>query len=236
MRSGRGSGCIAWLGNRSEIQTVKMIYAVQLFLFRGFFTVLNQLEVREVTEIYLAEDHLLLETGYRDPQIHSHSATHVLVGLHGDMRLITEKENILCCGALLSSGTVHTVDSLGMPLLVLLLDVTSTVSEQIQRLETLDGKTAERIALSYRTLAAGNPADGYEKFFMEVMVLLKMKGSGSRITDERIIHAMRFAKEHLQDEVTAGEASEAASLAAGFSARHILPQPIKRCSALPQAT
>lgn len=53
---------------------------------------------------------------------------------------------------------------------------------------------------------------GMKRFFMEVMALLKMKGYGSRITDERIIHAMRFAKEHLQDEVTAGEAAEAACL------------------------
>lgn len=165
-----------------------------------------------MTEIYLAEDHLLLETGYHDPQMHSHSAAHVLVGLHGDMRVITENETILCRGALLPSGTAHTVDSFGNPLLVFLFDVTSTVSEQIQRMAALDRGTAERIALSYRTLAAGNPADGYETFFMEVMALLKMKGYGSRITDERIIHAMRFAKEHLQDEVTAGEAAEAACL------------------------
>lgn len=165
-----------------------------------------------MTEIYLAEDHLLLETGYYDPQMHSHSAAHVLVGLHGDMRVITENETILCRGALLPSGTAHTVDSFGNPLLVFLFDVTSTVSEQIQRMAALERGTAERIALSYRTLAAENPADGYETFFMEVMALLKMKGYGSRITDERIIHAARFAKEHLQDEVTAGEAAEAACL------------------------
>lgn len=121
MKSGKGSGCIAWSGNRYEIQAVKIIYAVQLFLFCGLFTALKQLEVREVTEIYLAENHLLLETGYHDPQIHSHSAAHILLGFHGDMRVITEKENILCRGALLSSGT------------------------------------AECIALSYRTFAAGNP-------------------------------------------------------------------------------
>ena len=129
MRSEKDSGCIAWSGNRHEIQAVKIIYAVQLFLFCGLFTALKQLEVREVTEIYLAENHLLLETGYHDPQIHSHSAAHILLGLHGDMRVITEKETILCRGALLPSGTAHTVDSFGRPLLVFLLDVTSTVSE-----------------------------------------------------------------------------------------------------------
>lgn len=41
MRSEKGSGCIAWSGNRSEIQAVKMIYAVQLFLCCGLFTALS---------------------------------------------------------------------------------------------------------------------------------------------------------------------------------------------------
>ena len=44
-----------------------------------------------MTEIYLAENHLLLKTGYGNPEMHSHSACHVLVGLQGDMRVITEK-------------------------------------------------------------------------------------------------------------------------------------------------
>ena len=80
MRSGKGSGCTAWSGNRSEILEAKMIYAPQLFLFCGLFTVLKQLEVREVTDIYLAEDHLLLETGYhpdsrkRDDEFSPHLA------------------------------------------------------------------------------------------------------------------------------------------------------------------
>ena len=44
-----------------------------------------------MTEIYLTENHLLLKTGYGNPKMHSHSACHVLVGLQGDMRVITEK-------------------------------------------------------------------------------------------------------------------------------------------------
>ena len=56
-----------------------------------------------MTEIYLAENHLLLKTGYGNPEMHSHSACHVLVGLQGDMRVITEKETVMCRGAILPS-------------------------------------------------------------------------------------------------------------------------------------
>ena len=117
-----------------------------------------------MTEIYLAENHLLLKTGYGNPEMHSHSACHVLVGLQGDMRVITEKETVMCRGAILPSGMVHTVESFGEPLLVFLFDVTSTVSERMRSFIVLEEGTAEGVALSYLMLTAGNPERITENF------------------------------------------------------------------------
>ena len=156
-----------------------------------------------MTEIYLAENHLLLKSGYGNPEMHSHLACHVLVGLQGDMRVITEKETVMCRGTILPSGMVHTVESFGKPLLVFLFDITSTVSERMQRFTVLKEQAAEDIALSYQTFTAGNPEKDYGKFFRKVMELIGIKEIGSRITDERILLAMKFAEAHLQDEVTA---------------------------------
>ena len=165
-----------------------------------------------MTEIYLAENHLLLKTGYGNPEMHSHSACHVLVGLQGDMRVITEKETVMCRGAILPSGIVHTVESFGEPLLVFLFDVTSTVSERMRSFMVLEERTAEGVALSYQTLTDGNSDKDYGKFFRETMEWIGIKEVGSRITDERISLAMRFAEEHLQVEVTAKDAAGAACL------------------------
>ena len=165
-----------------------------------------------MTEIYLAENHLLLKTGYGNPEMHSHSACHVLVGLQGDMHVITEKETVMCRGAILPSGMVHTVESFGESLLVFLFDITSTVSERMRSFMVLEERTAEKIALSYQTLTAGDPVKDYGKFFRETMGQIGIKEICSRITDERILFAMRFAEEHLQDEVTAKDAAGAACL------------------------
>ena len=165
-----------------------------------------------MTEIYLAENHLLLKTGYGNPEIHSHSACHVLVGLQGDMRVLTEKETVMCRGAILPSGMVHTVESFGEPLLVFLFDVTSTVSEQTQRFVVLEERTAESIALSYQTFTAGELVKDYGKFFRETMEWIGIKEVGIRITDERILFAMRFVEDHLQDTVTAKDAAGAVCL------------------------
>lgn len=165
-----------------------------------------------MTEIYLAQDHLLLKAGYGNPEMHSHSACHVLIGLYGNMRVMTEEEDIMCRGIFLPSGIAHTVDSFDKPILVFLFDITSAVSEQIRQLATLEEKAAEEIARSYLKLSAGNPADDYGKFFMEALEVLGIHKVGSRITDERIAYAMQFIEEHLQENVTAKNAAAAACL------------------------
>lgn len=165
-----------------------------------------------MTEIYLAKDHLLLESGYGNPQMHSHWASHVLVSLYGDMCVVTDRESVVCRGAVLPSGTSHTVDGFGRPILVFLFDITSVVSERIGTFAVLEEQIAERIASSYQQLKAGNLSKNYENFFTEVMGLIGVNKIGSRIADERIIHAIRFVEEHLQDAVTAKDAAEAVYL------------------------
>lgn len=145
-----------------------------------------------MTEIYLAENHLLLEAGYGKPEMRSHSACHVLISLYGDMRVIMDKEDVICCGAVLPSGTAHIVDNFGEPFLVFLFDITSSVAGQIRYFAVLEEQAAEDIACSYQMLTDGNPEEVYENFFMEVMGIPGICGVGSRITDERIITDMYF--------------------------------------------
>ncbi|MCM1543616.1 MAG: AraC family transcriptional regulator [Blautia sp.] len=165
-----------------------------------------------MTEIYLAKNHLLLEAGYGNPEMHSHSACHVLIGLHGDMRIVTDKEDIICHGAILPSGMIHTVESFGKPLLVFLFDITSAVSEQIQYFTALEKQAAEDIACSYQMLPGQNPAKTYRKFYMQAMERLGICEAGSRVTDGRIALAMRFVEEHIWENVTAKDAAGAACL------------------------
>lgn len=165
-----------------------------------------------MTEIYLAENHLLLEAGYGSPKMHSHSACHILIGLHGDMRVITENGDIKCRGAILPSGMPHTVDSFGKTLLVFLFDVTPMVSERVRDFTLLEPCDAEEIVCSYQMLAGHNPAKVYGTFFKKVMQILGLQETGSRITDERIIAAMHFAEGHIQKNVTVKDAADVACL------------------------
>lgn len=165
-----------------------------------------------MTEIYLAKTHLLLKTGYGNPEMHSHSASHIIIGLEGNMKVNVNGESTVCGGALLPSGIRHTVDGFGRPLLVFMFDITSKVSERITDFKSLNAQEAERIVSAWRSWESEKTVEGYEDFWAEVMAALEISEAGSRVSDERIAAAMRYVKKHLQDDIKLKDAVETAYL------------------------
>lgn len=166
----------------------------------------------KMTEIYLAKTHLLIRSGYGDPQMHSHSACHIIIGLYGDIRVFADGESVMCSGALVPSGVCHTVDGSGSPLLVFMFDIMSKISEQITDFKVLKKQDTERIVSAWQLWEIEKNREDYEFFFREVMTLLGMSETGSRVSDERVAEAMRFVKEHLNDDVTVKDAAESVYL------------------------
>lgn len=166
-----------------------------------------------MTEIYLSDNHLLLQSGYENPEMHSHSACHILISLCGEMQIILDKEKVTCRGALIPSGMKHTVRNFNLPLLVFLFDNTTTVSEQIQTFQLLDEETVHRIVLAYETYHSGGSLQkDYPNYLSYVMTQLGLREIGSTITDERIISAMQFVDEHISDNIGIEDAAKAAFL------------------------
>lgn len=169
-----------------------------------------------MTEIYLSENHLMLQSGYENPEMHSHSACHILIGLRGGMEIILEKEKVKCHGALIPSGMAHTVHNFNMPMLVFLFDNTTTVSQQIQNFQALDKETVQRIVFAYEKYHNGSSLqDDYKNYLSSVMIQLGMSEIGSKIIDERIISAMHFVEEHISENICVKDAAKTAFLSIG---------------------
>lgn len=117
-----------------------------------------------MTEIYLAKTHLLIKSGYGNPEMHSHSSSHIIIGLEGDMKVSVNGESVVCGGAFLPSGVSHTVDGFGRPLLVFMFDVTSKVSEQITDFRSLKAQEAERIVSAWQLYDGCKTEETYEGF------------------------------------------------------------------------
>lgn len=168
-----------------------------------------------MTEIYMAKNYLLLNAGYGNLEMHSHSASHIIIGLEGDMKVSVNGESVVCGGAFLPSGVSHTVDGFGRPLLVFMFDVTSKVSERITDFRNLKAQEAERIVSAWQLYDSCKTEEAYEGFWAKIAAALGISETGSRVSDERIIAAMCFVKEHLNDDVTVRDAAESVYLSEG---------------------
>lgn len=57
-----------------------------------------------MNEIYLAKNHLMIKTEYKDPEVHRHSAAHILISLEGPVRFQVDGQEMTGFGAVIPSG------------------------------------------------------------------------------------------------------------------------------------
>lgn len=166
-----------------------------------------------MTEIYLSLNHLMLKSGYGDPELHSHLAAHVLVSLSGCVDVIAAGRSMKCAGALIPSGCPHTVTSGGAPVLVFLFDSTTAVAARISEVSEIAPEAAARIAAGYAAMRqSGDIPRAYQAFLAETLSLLGLPGCEARTADERIAAALGYIDEHISEEVTAAGVAAAACL------------------------
>lgn len=111
-----------------------------------------------MNEIYLAKNHLMIKTEYKDPEVHRHSAAHILVSLKGPVRFQIDGQEMVGFGVLIPSGLAHTVcGDIGengkswpnTPLLMFLFDETTSVAKSIRESRLLSENQAKKIQNGY---------------------------------------------------------------------------------------
>lgn len=166
-----------------------------------------------MTEIYLSSNHLMLQSGYGDPELHSHLAAHVLVSLAEPFEVTVAGQTMQCAGALIPSGCPHTVRTGGRAILVFLFDATTAVAGRIEQVEAIPPETAAHIAAAYEEMhAAGDVQSAYPRFFADTMEQLGLPGAQQGVTDERILASVRYIDANISGEVNAAGAARVACL------------------------
>lgn len=84
------------------------------------------------TEHILIEDHLLMRSAYATPQIHAHTAIHLLVASYGDLHCCIRTQQIEAQALFIASDVPHTTASEDGSLLVFLFDETSQPADAIK--------------------------------------------------------------------------------------------------------
>ena len=61
--------------------------------------------------MYETRNHLLVNAEYSDPELHSHSAAHIMISLNNEIEVITKNEKKQCRGIVIPSGLAHTANT-----------------------------------------------------------------------------------------------------------------------------
>lgn len=183
-----------------------------------------------MNEIYLAKNHLMIKTEYKDPEVHRHSAAHILISLKGPVRFQVDGQEMTGFGAVIPSGLPHTVcgapDEEGKPfsmpsLLLFLFDETTFVAQCIRESRLITEKQAQTVLQWYQDMReTPYAAAAYPSFLRQVLKELGLSDNGQiagnpqgadgtlaadslqAAGDERIRQAYVYIDEHIGSDMT----------------------------------
>lgn len=183
-----------------------------------------------MNEIYLAKNHLMIKTEYKDPEMHRHSAAHILISLKGPVHFQVDGQEMTGFGAVIPSGLPHTVcgalDEEGKPfsmpsLLLFLFDETTFVAQCIRESRLITEKQAQTVLQWYRDMReAADAAAAYPSFLRQVLKELGLSDNGQiagnpqgadgtlaadslqAAGDERIWQAYVYIDDHIGSDMT----------------------------------
>lgn len=150
-----------------------------------------------MTDTLFEYDHLLMRSEYRTPDIHSHLAVHLIVGLGTGLHCTVADEKFDAEAVFIASDVPHTAYSDSGEMLVFLFDPASCYASEIDRIylngnrySCLDIDRAETI----KTLRDENHAElaKVDKVILEYLGLLN---STERQIDERVDEVLTILRE-----------------------------------------
>ena len=166
--------------------------------------------------MYEEGNHLLVCAGYSDPELHRHSAAHILISLGGKIDLITENEKRKCKGILIPTGMAHTANTDKNKVLVFLFDNTTSVANQIKILTVLSDEVVDEIAKAYYYFEESDKSySSYRKFIKCVYECTHIKIKENMVMDERIRGALTYIQLNLNEAITCSDVANYVFLSEG---------------------
>lgn len=148
-----------------------------------------------MTDILFEYDHILIRSEYKTPDIHSHLASHLIVGLNGNITCNICGNSFEASGVCIASDIPHTVHADTGELLLYLFDTASYYSEQISELYLKGGPYCaldDTLVGKIRKIWQNNSDLKY--IDDTVTALCKLDRQPVKERDERITEALDYLK------------------------------------------
>lgn len=156
-----------------------------------------------MNEIYLAKNHLMIKTEYSDPEIHRHSAAHIVLSLNGPVCFKIGARELTGQGALIPSDIPHTVCGGTASLLLFMFDETTSVAQNIWKSRLIEeSKVHDMIAWYQNMQQSSDPAATYPTFLHKVLQDFSMPDTLQATKDMRIRDAYTYIDGHIGSDLT----------------------------------
>ena len=157
---------------------------------------------------------MLICAEYSDPELHRHSAAHIMISLDDKIEIVTENKKILCRRVLIPSKMIHTANTNGNRVLVFLFDNTTSVGNQISEVNVISDEGIEKIIKAYHCFENSDKSVmDYSHFIQCVYSTTAINLMELSVTDTRIESAL--AQSRLHEKITCADVANQAFLSEG---------------------
>ena len=161
-----------------------------------------------MTTMFESEGYLLIHSGYQNPAPHSHMVAQLVICPEGTMSVSVQGDTWECSGILIPMGVMHSIDTKGKAVLVLLMDCTTKAAGAVSQCRTLPDAVCGKIFSEFQRIREGDSGD----FIRFCLNQAGIEYAGSRIHDPRILDAIRYIRCNLSEKLTCREVAEAVFL------------------------
>lgn len=166
--------------------------------------------------IYEAENHLLVCAQYSQPELHCHSAVHIIISLDDKIDIIVENKHKRCRGIMIPARITHTANTNKNKVLIFLFDHTTTVANQIKTTSVLSDEVVDVIVKAYDDFEKSDKSNfSYQEFIKCIFRSVGIKETKNIAIDKRIVDALNYIKSNLHKTITCKDVANFVFLSEG---------------------
>ena len=153
---------------------------------------------------------------YSSPELHSHSAAHIMISLDDEIEVITKNEKKQCRGIAIPSGVAHTANTNKNKVLVFLYDNTTNVANQISKLTILADEAVEKVVEEYYCFEKSDKSKtSYNAFMKHVYQCANLRTTENIVMDKRIESALTYIGLNIHEQFTCRDVANYVFLSEG---------------------
>lgn len=161
-----------------------------------------------MTEIFEYGNHILIYTGYSEPVLHKHAATHVFLSWN-EMSATVDGKKYNTRGILIPSGALHTADNNSNPMLVFMFDETTDAAEKMNEVRVLPEDLVDNVLESYLLMRSDFGSSAYKEFINKIYKDIGISTSKKVLDDERIAASLLYVDKRIGNKIICKEVAEA---------------------------